>query len=95
MHLLFWFLASFILALAFTFLEVLVLAAGINNLHYSLYYSVFGIAGFVCRHHVLKAVNILNEPNMLYKIGGYIVLIILIVGCIALIANIIILFFKR
>jgi hypothetical protein len=90
-----WFLSSLILATLFTFLEVLVLAVGINNLHYSLYYSGIGIGAFFCRYMFLKLVNNLNESILLYRIGGYVVLLILIIGCIALIANIVILFVKK
>jgi hypothetical protein len=90
-----WFLASFILAIAFTLLEILVLVVGINNLHFSLYYSIFGIAAFLCRYQALNEPNSLNEWDIWFKIGSLIVLLILIVGCIALLANIAILIARK
>jgi hypothetical protein len=95
MHILLWFLASLILAIIFAYLEILVLIVGINNLHYSLYYCGFGIAGFLCRYMALRIINSTNESILLYKIGGIVVLLILIVGCITLIANIVILIAKK
>jgi hypothetical protein len=95
MYILFWFLVSLILAIIFAFLEILVLVFGINNLHYSLYYSGFGIAGFLCRYMALKFVNNTNESILLCKIGSIVVLLILIFGCITLTANIIIFIAKK
>lgn len=90
-----WLIVSFFLALFFLFTEGLILAVGINNLHYALYFCVLGIVGFLCRYQALKLAKKIIQVSIWYKIGDIVVFGILTVGCIALLANIVILIVKK
>ena len=90
-----WLFVAFLLAVFFLFVEVLILAFAINNLHYALYFSVAGILGFICMHQAWKIIKNTTGGYMSYKLGSYAVLGILIIGCIALLANIVILVMKK
>jgi hypothetical protein len=94
MQIFLWLFVSLILTISFTFVEVLILAVAINNLHYSLYFSILGIVGFLCWHRSWEIIKNMVEWNILFKIGGYFVFIILTIGCLALLANIVMLIKK-
>ncbi len=90
----FWFVASLISAVSFAFIEVLILGVAINNLHYAIYFSIFGITGFYCRHRALGMIKKNIKLQFLYKTGSYFISGILIIGCIALLANAVTLIIK-
>ncbi len=53
-----WILLSFLLASAFAYSEILIMAVAIRNSHYSLYFALLGAAAFLCWFRALKSYRI-------------------------------------
>lgn len=91
-----WILLSLLLASAFAYVEILIMAVAIRNSHYSLYFTLLGAAGLLCWFRALKSYRIATSTtvrnttgwNIAYKAVSVIFFSALGLGSLGLLGNI-------
>ncbi|HOT43838.1 MAG TPA: hypothetical protein PLM53_05245 [Spirochaetota bacterium] len=91
-----WMLFSLLLASAYAYVEILIMAVALSNSHYSLYFALSGAAGLFCWIRGLKSYRIAAATperntigwNIAFKSGSLLFFFALGLGCLGLLGNI-------
>ena len=86
-----WLILSLLLASAFVYIEVLIMAVALSNSHYSLYFTLLGIAGLFSWLRALSSFHsVTSTPvwNAVFKAMSLLFFIALALGFLGLLGNV-------